>query len=72
MMVKVPTGTAAGEDDMAFTELLAEQHQVLVAPGSVMTKPGWVRLCLTASDAMVEYGCGVFETLMAGLKAQGK
>jgi len=39
-------------DDPAFCELLAE-HGVLVLPGAVVELPGWFRVSLTASDAMV-------------------
>lgn len=42
-------------DDAAFTGLLA-RHRVLVLPGSVVEVPGWFRISLTASDAMVEAG----------------
>jgi aspartate aminotransferase len=40
-------------DDMAFGELLAD-NGVLVLPGTVVEAPGWFRISLTASDAMVE------------------
>ena len=42
------------EDDLAFSERLAEEHDVLVLPGTVVELPGWVRVSLTASDEMVE------------------
>ena len=42
-------------DDMAFGSILAE-HGVLVLPGSVVEAPGWFRISLTASDAMVDQG----------------
>ncbi len=42
-------------DDAAFTELLA-RHRALVLPGSVVEVPGWFRISLTASDAMVDAG----------------
>jgi aspartate aminotransferase len=48
-------------DDMAFGELLAD-HGVLVLPGTVVEAPGWFRISLTASDAMVERGLPGFET----------
>lgn len=41
------------EDDVAFADLLGE-HDVLVLPGSVCEIPGYFRLSLTASDAMIE------------------
>jgi aspartate aminotransferase len=40
-------------DDLAFAERLAE-HKVYVLPGSAAGLPGYVRLSLTASDAMIE------------------
>jgi aspartate aminotransferase len=42
-------------DDEAFAHQLAD-HGVLVLPGSVVEVPGWFRISLTASDAMVEQG----------------
>jgi aspartate aminotransferase len=33
---------------------------VLVLPGTVVEVPGWFRISLTASDAMVEAGIGGF------------
>jgi aspartate aminotransferase len=42
-------------DDVAFSELLAEE-KVLVLPGTVVETPGWFRISLTASDEMVERG----------------
>jgi aspartate aminotransferase len=42
-------------DDMAFSDILA-RHRVLVLPGTVVEVPGWFRISLTASDAMVEAG----------------
>jgi aspartate aminotransferase len=42
-------------DDMAFTDVLA-RHRVLVLPGTVVEVPGWFRISLTASDAMVDDG----------------
>jgi aspartate aminotransferase len=47
VMVRAPI-----PDDMAFAELLA-RHRVLVLPGTIAEAPGWFRLSLTASDAMV-------------------
>jgi aspartate aminotransferase len=43
------------EDDVAFADVLA-RHKVLVLPGTVVEVPGWFRVSLTASDAMVEAG----------------
>jgi aspartate aminotransferase len=43
------------EDDVAFGDTLA-RHRVLVLPGTIVEVPGWFRISLTASDAMVENG----------------
>ena len=43
------------EDDVAFADVLA-RHKVLVLPGTAVEVPGWFRVSLTASDAMVESG----------------
>ena len=43
------------DDDEAFAHQLAD-HGVLVLPGSVVEVPGWFRVSLTASDAMVDRG----------------
>jgi aspartate aminotransferase len=40
-------------DDLALTELLAEQD-VFVLPGSMVEMPGYIRLSLTADDATIE------------------
>lgn len=40
-------------DDRAFAELLA-RHLVYVLPGSLCALPGYLRICLTATDAMIE------------------
>jgi aspartate aminotransferase len=47
------------DDDTAFAELLAEED-VIVLPGGIVELPGWFRVSLTASDAMVEQGLGGF------------
>lgn len=46
-------------DDSAFARILA-RHGVLVLPGTVVELPGWFRVSLTASDAMVERGLAGF------------
>ena len=51
-------------DDAAFTALLA-RHRVLVLPGSIVEVPGWFRVSLTASDAMVEAALPRFAAAMA-------
>ena len=52
-------------DDEAFAALLAE-HDVYVLPGAAFELPGWFRISLTASDAMVERSLPGFQ---AALKA---
>jgi aspartate aminotransferase len=54
-MAKAPT-----DDDVAFCETLAA-NDVLVLPGTVVEVPGWFRISLTASDAMVDQGLPAFE-----------
>jgi aspartate aminotransferase len=54
VMARAPT-----DDDMAFAARLAD-HGVLVLPGSVVEVPGWFRISLTASDAMVDRGLSSF------------
>ena len=46
-------------DDVAFTDRLAELG-ALVLPGTIVEKPGWFRVSLTASDAMVDRGLEAF------------
>lgn len=46
-------------DDVAFTARLGEMG-ALVLPGTLVECPGWFRISLTASDAMVERGLDVF------------
>jgi aspartate aminotransferase len=53
------------EDDLAFSERLAAEHDVLVLPGTVVELPGWVRISLTASDEMVDQGLRGFERAFA-------
>jgi aspartate aminotransferase len=53
------------EDDYAFAERLAE-HGVLVLPGGVVELPGWVRLSLTANDAMIERALPGFAAALRG------
>ena len=40
-------------DDLAFCHSLAEQN-VLVLPGATFEMPGYFRISLTASDAMID------------------
>jgi aspartate aminotransferase len=53
-------------DDQAFAERLAE-HGALVLPGSIVELPGWFRISLTASDAMVEAGLRSFASARAAV-----
>ena len=55
-------------DDVAFSELLAG-HGALVLPGSVVEVPGWFRISLTASDAMVDRGLRSFESAFAAVRS---
>lgn len=61
LMVRCPI-----DDDAAFSTLLAEQD-VLVLPGSVVELPGWVRVSLTATDAMVDHGLAGFQRVVSAL-----
>lgn len=53
-------------DDLEFTRRLAE-HDVFVLPGRMFELPGWFRISLTATDAMVDRGLPGFE---AALRAE--
>ena len=63
--VGVPEGTfyllpkAPIDDDLAFVDRLAE-HDVFVLPGAAVELPGYFRISLTATDAMVEQALPVF------------
>lgn len=48
------------EDDMAFTEMLAE-HNVFVGPGRIFELPGFFRISITANDDMIERSFPGFE-----------
>ena len=48
------------EDDMAFTEVLAE-HNVFVLPGRIFELPGYFRISITANDDMIERSFPGFE-----------
>ena len=52
-------------DDLAFTARLAD-HGALALPGTIVECPGWFRISLTASDAMVERGLEAFGAAIAG------
>ena len=53
------------DDDEAFGNMLAEEG-VLILPGTVVEVPGWFRISLTASDAMVEQSLAGFERAREG------
>jgi aspartate aminotransferase len=61
--VHVPEGTfyvlprSPIEDDLAFTEQLADKD-VFVLPGSLVEMPGYFRMSLTATDEMIERALG--------------
>ncbi len=54
-------------DDEAFAARLADLG-VLVLPGSVVELPGWFRISLTASDAMVDTGIPGFRAAFAAAR----
>jgi aspartate aminotransferase len=72
--VGVPEGTfyllpkSPWPDDVAFADLLGEQD-ILVLPGSVTEIPGYFRISLTASDAMIERALPGFATAIAYARA---
>lgn len=51
-------------DDQAFVARLAEQH-LFVLPGATIVMPGWFRISLTASDAMIEASIQRFAAVRA-------
>ena len=51
-------------DDVAFSNLLMEER-IFCLPGSVMQMPGYIRLSMTANDAMVERSLPGFERTLA-------
>lgn len=59
MMVRSPIA-----DDLAFTDSLAA-HDVFVGPGEIFEMPGYFRISLTASDAMVTRSLPGFAAAMA-------
>lgn len=58
MMMKVPS-QYNGDDNKFVTDLAGVG--VLCLPGSLMDLPGYVRLCLTANDKMVELSIPLFK-----------
>ncbi|MHB8625200.1 MAG: aminotransferase class I/II-fold pyridoxal phosphate-dependent enzyme [Aggregatilineales bacterium] len=67
--VHVPQGTfyllprAPWADDWAFTELLAE-FDIFCLPGKIVELPGYFRISLTASDAMIDHAIPGFARAM--------
>jgi aspartate aminotransferase len=59
LLVRAPNG-----DDAAFVDRLADRD-VFVLPGSIVELPGWIRVSLTATDAMVERALPAFEQVRA-------
>ena len=57
---------AEGVDEEAVCTALAARR-TFVMPGSACDLPGWIRLSLTASDAMVERALPVFAAVRAEL-----
>jgi len=58
------------KDDAAFVELLAEHH-IYCVPGSAMDLPGFFRISLSASEAMVERSLPGFAAAIARAKTAG-
>ena len=48
-----------GHDDAAFVAELAAEG-LFVLPGSTVRLPGWFRISLTGTDAMIEAAIGLF------------
>jgi aspartate aminotransferase len=61
VLPRVPQ-SASGSDDRQFCERLAE-HGVLCMPGQMFAVPGYFRISLTASDAMIDRALDVFGRL---------
>jgi aspartate aminotransferase len=63
----MPEGTfyvlvrAPGGDEERFVDRLADQR-TFVLPGTILELPGFVRLSLTANDAMIEQGIAAFRS----------
>ena len=57
--------------DVAFTEILA-RHHVYVLPASLCDLPGWLRICLTATEAMVERSIPGFAAAFTEARGKGK
>ena len=55
-------------DDFAFAEMLAAEN-VFVLPGCICEMPGYLRICLTANDRMVERSLAGFANAMRAATA---
>lgn len=58
-------GRAPGGDDQAFFNALADRD-VFVLPGQLLDTPGWFRMCLTATDDMVDRSLEAFRAVARG------
>ena len=58
------------EDDDKFVRLLAER-EVFTMPGSLLEAPGYFRISLTASDAMIDRALPVFAQVLAEVGSPG-
>jgi aspartate aminotransferase len=56
LLVKAP-----GDED-ALVDRLAD-HDVFVLPGKIVELPGWIRISLTANDAMIEKAIAAFDAI---------
>ena len=54
-------------DDLAFVDRMAAE-QLYILPGAIIGLPGWFRISLTASDAMVEQAAERFARVPAGAR----
>jgi aspartate aminotransferase len=51
------------EDDFAFNEILIS-HKIFCLPGTVVEKPGYFRISLTANDDMVQRSLPGFQAAL--------
>ncbi len=57
-------------DDVRFAGLLAEED-VFCIPGTLQEAPGYFRVCLTATEAMIERALPIFERVRRQLRGTG-
>ena len=62
-MLQLPPGA----DDLALSRNLAEQHQVLITPGSFFDAPGWVRIAYGMDSARLRAALGALESSVRAL-----